>query len=219
MATNLLAYKSHGDNVLVYISDDGIVPGKVRAVIREDNKDYPLRELAAGSTYLLEVARFDNSWYFVAGAASENKIYEYRNPVAALKSNPTQKLVPTAVLKIDNPSSVSFSTNSRFVVAQSGQKFAVYDAEDQRQFRYELTQPLAIAIPATWMDGHRLQSVSDGKVIIWDFDGINIHSLVAADSSLPAFFDPDYEYIYTIAPAPEVAGRYALLQTSLRATR
>jgi hypothetical protein len=214
----VVSFKSHGTNVLSMLVDDGVVLNKFRVVLRDNNKEYILRDMPKNDQYFLDIARYNDNWYYVVGAASENKVYNYRNPVTFLKRNNGQKPAPIAILKADKPMRVSFSQTSRFIAVQSQNKFAVYDAEHDKQYNYELKQSLTSSIPATWMDGHRLVSVSENKAFVFDFDSSNAQALSASDGAFAPIFDRDSKVLYTLAPT-STAGRYELLSTSLKANQ
>ena len=142
----------------------------------------------------------------------------YRNPFVIFNRTVGLRVpIPETVLKTDAPGQfVSFSTNVRFMSMQSGSQFAVYDAEMDRLYRYDTKLPLATGEKARWMDGHRLHLVSEGKLIVFDFDGSNKQPLVdIAGRHLP-YFDRDYDRLITISPSPVVSNRTSLIQTFMR---
>jgi hypothetical protein len=164
----------------------------------------------------VDVAKFDGAWYFAVGAASEQKTYVYRNPVAAIKRRPDLKPVPVGVLRLtQNTEFVSFSANARFVTVQAGRQFSVYDAETDRQYRYDADIALNGSQQATWMDGHRLMMVINAKTVVFDFDGTNKQELSSAVAGTLPLFDRDYEALYNIAPSVTVSGKFALTRTEL----
>jgi hypothetical protein len=64
------------------------------------------------------------------------------------------------------------------------------------------------------MDGDRLTYVSDGKLVIFDYDGTNQQTLIPAASTYLPAFAPNYKFVYTFAP-PATDGQTLLNQTSL----
>jgi len=67
---------------------------------------------------------------------------------------------------------------------------------------------------ASWMDGNRLNYVSGGKLLVFDYDYTNNQTLIAANPTYLPFFAPDYQHMYTLA-AGTVAGQISLTQTAL----
>lgn len=198
---NILAFKPHGDDVILYATSQATPEGKATIKVLEGDQTYTIRQVAAADAYMLEIARYDGSWYVVAGSPAENRTYVYKNPTESLREKPKAPLVPVQVLKVPNAQYVAFSDNARFIMAQNGQQFAVYDAENDRGYAYQLEQPLDAPQPhVTWMDGHRLMAVSNGKTLVFDFDNANREVLVSASPAYQPFFDRDYEFLYTLAP-------------------
>ncbi|MDZ7744186.1 MAG: PEGA domain-containing protein [Candidatus Saccharibacteria bacterium] len=212
---NVNQYHTHGNDVVLYTAVDPKDNETVSLNILDGNGKHQLKELADAKNNLLDIARYDGAWYVVAGTPKEGKIYVYKNPVDALSRNPDKALIPAAILRIDDARYVSFSGNARSIAAQSGSKFAVYDAEKKAISRYDTDLDVPDQRQATWMDGHRLNLVSDGNVHVFDFDGTNQHGLVPSYGSYRTFFDRDYEAMFTIAPAPDINDRAALLRASL----
>jgi hypothetical protein len=122
-------YKTHGTNVIVYVTTDKAPKGKARVQIWDQGQTDLLREVAVSKRYLLDVARFDNRWYFAVGAASDGKVYIYEEPFSAIRAKPQRALVPATIMRLKDPEFVSFSQNTRFVSVQARGQFAVYDAE------------------------------------------------------------------------------------------
>lgn len=216
LLSRVLAFKAHDDKTILYVSEESDKPKQVSLKLFRDGTTYTLRDLPSGDNYLLEVARYDSRWYMVAAAQSENRVYIYRDPEAALKQRGSKNaLLPAIVLTIDKPAAVAFSENARFVSVQNGSHFAVYDAATDRRYYYGLTLPIDNNHQATWMDGNRLTLISQARVLVFDFDGTNQQILAAADPAFRPFFDRDYKWLYTLGPSLTVAGRFAMTRSDL----
>lgn len=212
---NVLAYSSHGADVLLYASSEGAQKDRVLIKVKEGDDTYTVKDFPAGTEYLLDVARFNGKWYMIAGAKSEQKIYVLRNPIDYVKNNPEGKVIPATTLRMENVQNVSFSNNTRFAVAQSGSSFVVYDAETDKNYKYKMDFDIPLSYKSKWMDGHRLTAVKEGKIFVFDFDGTNAQSLSSSSANLSAYFNRDYNSLYTIAPSEAVTGRTALIRTDL----
>lgn len=193
------AYKSYGTDMLVYVSLKADNPGLFAAYIRQGDKAYKLRDLLADTTYVVDVSRFSDAWYVAVGAASENKVFVYKNPLDVLASQSSNRVLFARTLRIENPQTVSFSANTRNIAVQSGQKFAVYDAETDRQYSYTISDKIDTDRPAEWMDGHRLATSTDGNVLIFDFDGLNQQKLMTIDPSKDVAYDRSYDFAFSLA--------------------
>ncbi len=198
LVARAFAFKPHGDDMVVYVTPHASKADRTSVRLLTREKDYELRELPSNTTYVVDVARFDDAWYVVAGAASENQVFVYKDPLSILTNANSKESLFARTLRIDNPQKVSFSANARMIAAQSGQSFAVYDAETDRQYRYTLPAPIDSGRPAEWMDGHRLLTSTEKTAYVFDFDGINPQKLLSADPSVTIMFDRDYELCYSV---------------------
>lgn len=220
---HVLAFKSHGEDRVLYATDQHAPPGKVTVKLKDGEHTYTIKTVSAGTAYLLDLAQYKGAWYVVAGAASESRTYVYKDPIGALRDKPDQQLVPVEILKTALPTHVSFSANARFMVAENGSAFAVYDAENDRGYKYDIRVPVDSANGyAEWMDGHRLSIVSGGKLVVFEFDNANQEVLQPLDGVYEPAFDTDYRYVYGItsqitkAEDGKEAMHYLLTRTALR---
>jgi len=220
---HVFGYKTYGDNVVLYATDQGAQAGKAAIKLQDGSQTYTIRQVAASDNYLLELTSYSSSMYVVAGAPSENRTYIYKDPEATLGSDLTKTLVPVQVLKAANPSYVAFSDNARFVMAEGGQQFSVYDAETDKGYNYTLDRPLdAPQTHAMWMDAAHLMLVSQSRVTVFDFDKTNQATLSVTDPNDEPLFDREYKTLYTVAPQPGKSAdgkdvtQFALMSTSLR---
>lgn len=199
VASGVLAFTAQ-DDVLAYASTTGADPGK--AVVRvQEGVDSPLavRQVQAGSTYLLDMAIYEDNLYLVAGSAGENRLFLFKDPVGSLKSKPKEVLVPLQLLKVTSPTHVSFSIEQQYVIAENGDSFAVYDIETDRGYVYQSKLPMdAPAGHASWVGEAQLSYVSGGKLTVFDFDGINLQILSVASPNFAPAFDHDLRYVYTL---------------------
>jgi hypothetical protein len=199
LLTDVEAYATTGD-LLLYATPDGAPSGKVQVKLREGDKTYNIRQLTVNTPYLLELASYGSVWYAAVGAQNENKVYVYKDPVAQLQKD-KQVLVPAHILKVDKPTYVSFAKGGRFAMIQNATRVAVYDEETDKGYAWSFKLPVdAPQTHVEWMDGYRMTYVSGGKAAIMDFDGINAHILSAANAAYVPFFNPNYNYLYTLSP-------------------
>ncbi len=214
LLSNVLAYDAYGGNTILYATGVGAPAGKVYVNALNGGTTYHIKTFNAGTTYLLNMAGYNGTLYVVAGAASENKVYIYNDPVAQLQADPQHAPVPIQVMLVNNPTTVSFSANTQFIAAEGGQQFAVYNLENSSGYNYTTSLPLdSPQASATWMDGDRLTYISGGKLIMFEYDHNYQQVLVPASPSFLAFFTPSYNYVYTLAPGTN--SNYLLTRTSL----
>lgn len=217
--SNVLGYESHGTDMILYATDVQAPAGQARIMLKDNDGSYLIRDIAASPSYLLALARYDGKWYMAAGSAAENRAYVYQDPQTAIKKVPAEPTYPVSVLRVDNPQWIEFSANTQFIALQGGQNFAVYDAEHDQNYKYAVSDPIDPAQPvASWMDGHRLMLTSGGKMVVFDYDGINKQTLTNNVAGMLPFFDREYRMLYNIAPAVSGSNPFSLTRTSMLAT-
>lgn len=216
LASNVLAYQSYSNDGMLYITPTDAPNGKVLLKLTIGDQTYIVHTFPTSSTYVVDLTTYAGKLYVVAGASSENKVYIFKDPVGQLKSEADHAVVPLQVLHVVNPTFVSFSANAQFVMAESGQAFGVYDIENQTGYNFNTKVTLDIPqVHASWMDGDRLTYVSQGKVLIFDYDGTNQQMLVVANARYLPFFAPNFKFVYTLAPDGVAPTLTDLTQTSL----
>lgn len=213
---NVLAYKSHGSDLVIYATDAGATAGKTRIMIKDADGSYLLREVSVSPKYLLDMTQYSGHWYVGAGAATDNRVYVYKDPLDVIKGANPKADVPESILRVDNPGWIDFSANAQSLAIQGGSQFSVYDAENQRTYRYDLKLPLDAASPnASWMDGDRLIVNSGGKMVVVDYDGTNMQTLTPNQPGILPFFDRQFKLLYNVGPSPTVGGNYSLNRVNL----
>ncbi len=194
---DVLAFKSHGEDRVLFATAKDAPEGKTAIKLKEGDRTYTLKTISADKTYLLDLAEYKNAWYVIAGAQSESRTYVYKNPIAALRAKPDMPLVPVQILKTTKPTYASFSANARFMMVENGAAFSIYDAENDRGYKYDLKMPVdSAAGHATWMDGHRLSIVSGGRAVAFEFDNANTMSLQPTLAAYQPVYDREYRYVY-----------------------
>lgn len=217
---HVLNYQSYGSDTLLYASDDNAPAGKVLIRLKIGDQTYPVRTFPAGSTYLLDLTKYSGTLYLAAGASSLDRVYIYKDPVGQLGKLPDHAIAPIQVLHVPQPNYVSFSTSTQFIMAENGNQFGVYDIENKKGYNYTTAQPIdAPQAHATWMDGNRMTYVSQGQLLMFDYDDTNQQLLMPAGSAYLPAFAPNFKFVYSLAPAAVTPtsppGQTNLNQTSL----
>jgi hypothetical protein len=215
LLSGVMDYQTYGNNTVLYVTATGAPAGKVEVKEQVGNNSYTIQSLDAGTSYVLNLTDYSGTQYVAVGAASEDKVFIYDSPVGQLQATPNHVPVPIQVMRLPSPNYLSFSTNAQYIMAESGQNFAVYDIENAHGYNYLAKQPLdAPQAHAYWMDGNRLDYVSGSKLIVFDYDYTNLQTLMSANPNYPVAFDPSYDYVYAIVPNSSNTTTY-LNQTSL----
>jgi hypothetical protein len=215
---HVLAYKSYGTDTVAYAASAGPdSDGSVKLRLYDGKTSYVLRKMSSGTTYLVDLTRYDDKLYVAGSAASEDKAYVYRDPIAEINDPDVGVAVPDRVLRITKPNFMDFSANSRFLLVESGNKFAINDAEDDKGYTYSVPGELdAPQTHATWIDGHHLMYVSDGTVQLFDYDNKNPQALVASQPQFVPVFDGSTTYLFTYTHEAQDTAKWSLIRTPLR---
>ncbi len=219
--SHILAFKTYSDNKILYVTDESptgkSIPGLVSAVLQDGQQTYSLHTLppAGSGTYVLNLAQYSGDWYVAVASSGDSAAYIYKNPQTQPTDGPDSYPAPWRRVALAGVSFFGFSTSKQFLLAESGQKFVVYDLENVAQYHYQAAEPIdAPQTHASWMDASRLTYVSGGNLEVFDYDYQNRQSLVPANAVYLPFFSSDYSYLYTLRPV-SAAGKAALTSTSL----
>ena len=216
LLSNVISYKSYGSDIIMYAVKDASNAGKVQVRVRENDKaSYLIKSVAESASYLLDIAEYDGTPYYVIGGRVENAAFVYKDPLPTLKGQSQSALIVSAVLRLDNQQFLSFSTNAKFISLQSGKDVIVFDIEGDRQFRVTVPHPVAAAEKIEWIDGFRFAYTSEGQSYVIDFDGSNSQQLSPSVNGVRPFFAPDFKSFFTASPSTVVPGRFALSEVSL----
>lgn len=210
----VLAFKDYGPTTLLYVTDAQSPKGKVAVRLTDGRSNRGIRSLPVANSYLVDLTKYSRTLYVVAGSSRDNRLYIYQDPVGQIKQSGVA--APIQTLRVKNVNKLSFSSNAQFIAAEGGRSFGVYDILNKTVHNY--ITPSRLDTPqsyASWMDSNRLLYVSRDKLEVFDYDNLNRQVLVTADSSYLPAFDPDYNWLYVVAPGAD--GKYKLTQTSLLA--
>jgi PEGA domain len=210
---DVLAFKAYGADLLLYVSKISGDSTQAQAKIWDNGKSYNLYKFPVGEKYLIDVAKFQGDFYYVAGSSTGDYINVFKNPLDGLKDSKVAKALPLITLRENNAQKVSFSANARFVAAQADQNFAVYDIEENQYYRYIV--PSELSTPLLWMDGHRFIGASGGSVLAMDYDKTNARALVPTVLPEGGFFDREYQQMFTVSTA--TGGGANLVRVDMRA--
>ncbi len=201
IAESVVSYKSYGNDIVAYTTYLNAKEDEAKVVVKENIKNiYYLQSLKRNpdGRYLIDMAKFDGDWFYAVSSPSENRVRLFINPLSSNSPGSSQEIKPKLSIPIVSPKFISFSDNARFIMAQNGNNFSVYDGELKTTYRYSLASKIAENQEAKWMDGHRLKFVDNFKGFIVEFDGTNQQELITSlpNNSFNMFFDRDYEFVF-----------------------
>jgi hypothetical protein len=103
---------------------------------------------------------------------------------------------------------LSIMTEGRFVVAQSGATFQVYDLELKKETTTTLKGSSAITSKLNWIDNYMLWSDRDNMLRLYEFDGANQHDIMPVAAGFSVTLSPNAKYIYGVVKSE--SGMYHL---------
>lgn len=200
---NVLDFKDDDRDTVLYATNDGAPEGKTVIRLHQGDRSYNLREIPRGQTPILNLSRHSGDWIVAAGTREEGRVSVYRNPLSAIRDG--RVAGPVHVLKVSDPEQISFSANARFLVIKNNADFAVYDAEIERGYAYQIDlKDNATTSKVTWMDGHRITVAAADELLVFDFDGTNQHTLLPVKPTHAPAFNPAFNAFYAISPQNEL---------------
>jgi hypothetical protein len=215
---HVLGYHTYSNDTILYATEVGAAAGKTVIKLKVADQTYTIRSVTASDSYLVNLTQYAGTLYVICGSHADERVYVYKDPVSQIKARTNHLAVPIQVLHVSAPTYVSFSDSTQYVMAENGTQFAVYDILNKHGYNYTMTAPLdAPQVHADWMDGDRLDYVSGGKVLVFDYDQANQRMLTASSAQYLPVFAPDYSYLYTLQRAASSDERTAIMQTSLLA--
>lgn len=105
-----------------------------------------------------------------------------------------------ASFKLDAPlSSLSFSESGDFLVAQAGENFTSYEVEHKRTATHRIILPEGkSASTLKWLDPAHLWNDDGGTLMMRDFNGSNIYSIMTVEPGFGASLSQNGRFFYGI---------------------
>lgn len=94
---------------------------------------------------------------------------------------------------------LSTRTNGRFVVAQTGGSFSVYDLELKKMWATNTAGTTAVGREFDWIDNYMPWSDRDGKLRFYEFDGANQHEIMTVVPGQGVSLSQNGKYVYGIS--------------------
>lgn len=142
-----------------------------------------------------------------------NETYEainYGNAVDVLKGDLPKKDADSKdlheVAKMAMPGGAQFIStvnDGRFIVAQSGATYKVYDLELKKETTTTLKGTAEVTKQLNWLDAYNVWSDRDGMLRLSEFDGDNQHDVMPVAPGFSVTLSPDAKYIYGISKSSD----------------
>jgi hypothetical protein len=108
---------------------------------------------------------------------------------------------------------LSTKTEGRFIVAQQGATYVVYDLELKKLTKTTLRGTTPVSAELKWTDGYTLWTDQDARLRLYEFDGANQQDIMAVEPGFSALITPNNKYLYGITKSED--GQYHLTRVKL----
>lgn len=144
----------------------------------------------------LAIGKYFNDAYVAIAHGDTLEIFEGDLPYS--DNEGTSALDTVASLTIPGGADyLSIKTNGRFIVAQHGATFTVYDLELKKMTTTKLKDG-AVAGELSWLDGYTVLGDQGGMLRLYEFDGANQQEIMPVVSGQSVTLSPSDKYIYGI---------------------
>jgi hypothetical protein len=147
----------------------------------------------------------------------------YGGIISVIKGDlPTEKTTSASALRVTatmtmpdgaNVQYLSILTNGRFVVAQTGATYDVYDVELQKPTSTILKGTSEFTKEIGWLDSYTLWGDRDNMLRMYEFDGANQHDIMPVVSGQGVALSPNAKYLYGISKSAD--GQFHLSRVKL----
>jgi len=175
-----------GKRSVGYFSDDA----SKSKIVRTYNDSKPL--YASVGTY------FDDSYVAIAhGTRLDILMSKGHLPDSDSESQPALNVEATRTLT-SSAQYLSVRTGGRFVIAQHGASYTVYDLELEKMTTTKLDGKKTLDKKLRWIDDYIAWSDLTGAIKLYEFDGANQHTIMNVVSGMDATLSADGRYLYGI---------------------
>lgn len=159
--------------------------------IYDDGKITNIKSYDDDKTTLIAFSRTNDVDYLAIGRGETVAVYP--DPLAIQSHDPSEKSTDTAYLS--SPGGMDWmemSNNGRFVLAGKGHKVVSYDVETTENYSFETE----VEGKPQWLDDYHLLDVSDGTIVMLEFDGQSVEHIVSG--RLPAFLSSNSKFMFSL---------------------
>jgi hypothetical protein len=160
----------------------------------------------------LAMSKYFNDTYISIAHGDKVEILQGDLP----KSDTTKSLTLTALTSVPvvgGTQYLSVKTDGRFIIAQQGTAYTVYDLELKKTTTTTLKGSTPVAAQLRWLDGYTLWSDQGGQLRLYEFDGANQQDVMAVEPGFSASVSQNGKYLYGITKAKD--GQYHLTRARL----
>lgn len=202
LISNVAEFTTYDRSMLTYVTLRDAATGKRSVGYYEDGADAPheIRSFTDDGALSLHVAlgKYFGDMYEAVAYGDAVTLYKGDLP----KEKNDKPLTQVAKMTLPGGTQyLSIKTNGRFVVAQNGATYKVYDLELKKETTTTLKGTTPVTNEIKWIDDYMPWSDRDGTLRLYEFDGMNQHDIMPVTSDLSATLSPNGKYLYGISKA------------------
>jgi hypothetical protein len=204
LISNVTTFNLFETNIISYVGTNEDGSEQVAGIYRDgDTSAHVLRSTEDASVPLrIDAARYFSDDYVAIAEGLEVTVLKGRYPTSS-QDNATS-LAPVATFTVSsNVSQLTFSPDGDYVVARSGLEFISYETEHERTTEASIETSGSRAYTLNWLDDAYLWAIYDGHLSIREFDGTNVHVIMAMEPGFDATLSRDGRYIYGVAKSED----------------
>lgn len=192
-ASDLSVYEA---NIIAYVGQSDASGDRIIGIYRDgDDSPYVIKTTKEPSVMVTTSHYFKED--YVAYSEGDNVTILGGSYLSGIGSS-TASLKLIATFKIaGNVSSLGFSPDGEYVLAQSSTSFSSYDLEYQTLSASPVTCA-STDLPKTWLDDSYIWSNCSGNLMISEFDGTNAHAINPMAAGQSAALTRNGKYLYSI---------------------
>lgn len=199
--THAESFHVFNNTVVSYIGLNPTDPAeRVAGVYRDgDEASHVLRTVAVSELPLkITTGRYVSDDY--VAIAEGNVVTVLKGSYPSSSSQDNSSLQPFTTFELSGAvSAVSFSPNGDYVFAQSGESYKSYEIEHARAAAGMISVSEGTAASTlTWLDTAHLWNDDDGELVMRDFDGSNVYSIMSVESGYDASLSQNGRFFYAV---------------------
>lgn len=187
-------------NLVSYVGGSTTVEGEKVAGVYRDGDELPhvLREAPEAEALTIAIGRYFGDEY--VAIAQGSKVDILKGNYALLTDQSTTNLKPFGDLELPGAvTSVSFSPDSSYIIAQSGAQFASFELEHTRSATGSMRVPEgATATKLRWLDSAYLWNDDGGTIVMRDFDNANSYDMMSVAPGFDATLSQNGRFFYAM---------------------
>lgn len=209
LVENVAEFSLYGDNTVLFTRHPDAAGNRDVGYYRgDDQKTHVLGSYPdyAGSTTRLAVSQYFGDTYVAVAQGDQVQI-----SIGDL-SRPEELESVTSMKVVGGAQHLSIVTAGRFVIAQNGATYSVYDLELKKTTTTQLKGTGEVKKELRWLDAYNLWSDRDGMLRFYEFDGTNQHDIMTLAPGFSVTLSPGERYLYGIT---QTDGTYHLTRVKM----